>query len=98
MIKELNTAYNRWAKIKVLKSFLYERPLYCIEGFLKIKENKKSRNVFSCCKVNDTINKSNVLPDKSTFKKAGLIVINKFRKYLLESISDKFGSQFVVTV
>ena len=39
MIKELDPADNGWAKIKVLKGFLYERPLYCIEGFLKIKEN-----------------------------------------------------------
>ena len=85
MIKEFDPADNGRAKVIMLKGFLYKRPLYSIKGFLKIKEKQESRNVFSSCKVDHTIDQSDIFPDKSTFKKAGLIVINKFRKNLFKT-------------
>ena len=99
MIKELNPANDEWAKIKVLKGFLYERPLYCIKGFLKIKENWKFRNVLSSCKVNDTVDRSNVLLGKSTFKEARFLIYLFFTQVThLCTINHFRSTQQLVTV
>ena len=66
-------------------------------------KSRKSRSpgkfFFFCgCVLYNTIDKTNVLSNESALKKAGLVAVNKVRKNMFESVSDRLGCYFIIAI
>ena len=53
---------------------------------------------FCGCVLYNTIDKTNVLSNESALKKVGLVAVNKVRKNMFESVSDRLGCYFIIAI